>query len=505
MIRIGSRESALALWQAEKVQGLLEGLGLDCEIVKIKSKGDVILDKPLYELGVTGVFTKALDVALLHGDIDLAVHSMKDVPTLLPKGISEYAVLERGEVRDLLAKPCSDIENRQVLATGSLRRKAQWLHRNPTHEIVGIRGNVNTRLEKLYASEWRGAIFAKAGLERINVLPDNYDVLDWMVPAPAQGALMIVGLESNKELKSIFGKLNHEDSQLAVSIERAFLRTLEGGCTAPIGALAEVSGGSVKFTGVLNSLCGTEELRVEKQWDDASADRGAEAALELLENGGYELMADIRKHFLKGRILSTKILPEELSNRVIAAGYELVESDFIGITRKAHASISNDVVMISSKNALEGLDLKDRTIFCVGAKTSKAIEKNGGEVSKVFENSAAMAEFVAGNYDKATFVCGSRRMPDVESSFDALGKELEILEAYDTELTPTQVEGEFDAVLFYSPSTVESFYSCNTHKGIAVCIGETTKSEALKHGDKIVVSDNTSIESVVTTAIEELK
>jgi len=96
-------------------------------------------------------------------------------------------------------------------------------------------------------------------------------------------------------------------------------------------------------------------------------------------------------------------------------------------------------------------------------------------------------------------------MPDVERSFDALGKELEILEAYDTELTPTQVEGEFDAVLFYSPSTVESFYSCNTHKGIAVCIGETTKSEALKHGDKIVVSDNTSIESVVTTAIEELK
>ena len=117
MIRIGSRESALALWQAEKVQGLLEGLGLglDCEIVKIKSKGDVILDKPLYELGVTGVFTKALDVALLNGDIDLAVHSMKDVPTLLPKGISEYAVLERGEVRDILAKPCSDIENLSLI------------------------------------------------------------------------------------------------------------------------------------------------------------------------------------------------------------------------------------------------------------------------------------------------------------------------------------------------------------------------------------------------------
>jgi len=294
MIRIGSRESSLALWQAEKVRNLLEGLGFKSKVVKIKSKGDIILDKPIYELGTTGVFTKTLDIALLNDEIDLAVHSMKDVPTLLPKGISEYAVLERGEVKDILVKGPG---GSNTIATGSLRRKAQWLNRNPECEIVGLRGNINTRLAKVESSNWHGAIFAKAGLERIGVLPENHEVLDWMIPAPAQGALLIVGLEEKQELYGKVSELNHPDSQLETSIERAFLRTLEGGCTAPIGALAEVEKGTVKFTGVLNSLCGAKELRIEKVWDNATADDGAKSAEELLANGGDELIAKIKSHF----------------------------------------------------------------------------------------------------------------------------------------------------------------------------------------------------------------
>ncbi len=294
MIRIGSRESSLALWQAEKVRNLLEGLGFKSKVVKIKSKGDIILDKPIYELGTTGVFTKTLDIALLNDEIDLAVHSMKDVPTLLPKGICEYAVLERGEVKDILVKGPG---GSNTIATGSLRRKAQWLNRYPECEIVGLRGNINTRLAKVEGSNWHGAIFAKVGLERIGVLPENHEVLDWMIPAPAQGALLIVGLEEKQELYGKVSELNHPDSQLETSIERAFLRTLEGGCTAPIGALAEVEKGTVKFTGVLNSLCGAKELRIEKVWDNATADDGAKSAEELLANGGDELIAKIKSHF----------------------------------------------------------------------------------------------------------------------------------------------------------------------------------------------------------------
>ena len=198
------------------MHSLLDSLGLESEIVKIKSKGDIILDKPLYELGITGVFTKTLDIALLNDEIDLAVHSMKDVPTLLPKGISEYAVLERGEVKDVLVKGPG---RSNTIATGSLRRKAQWLKRNPECEIVGLRGNVNTRLVKVEDSNWYGAIFAKAGLERIGVLPKNHEVLDWMIPAPAQGALLILGLEENQELYGKVSELNHQTLNLPLVLK----------------------------------------------------------------------------------------------------------------------------------------------------------------------------------------------------------------------------------------------------------------------------------------------
>lgn len=291
MIRIGTRDSVLALWQANKVKALLEAEHHVCSIVKIKSKGDLILDKPLYEIGITGVFTKTLDSALLRNEIDIAVHSMKDVPTLLPKGLVEFAVLERENPFDVLVKGPG---GSNFIATGSLRRKAQWLHRYPNHEIVGIRGNINTRMKKLASSDYVGAIFAKSGLMRTNILPKTAEVLDWMVPAPAQGALVIVGKSDDMALNKIVNKLNHHESHLAVSIERAFLKTLEGGCSAPIGALAIVQGNKVRFTGIVNSLDGHTELKIEKTSEDARVELGDLYAQELLMSGGKELMKEIK-------------------------------------------------------------------------------------------------------------------------------------------------------------------------------------------------------------------
>ncbi len=202
VIRIGTRDSELALWQAHAVKTQLESLGYQAQLVSVKSTGDLVLDKPLYEMGITGIFTKTLDVAMLNGLVDIAVHSMKDVPTLLPKGIVQTAVLERASSQDILvAKGTPNFDEACVIATGSLRRKAQWLHRYPTHQVVGLRGNVNTRLQKLENSDWQGAIFAKAGLERIAVLPENYIDLDWMIPAPAQGAMVVVALENDSFCK----------------------------------------------------------------------------------------------------------------------------------------------------------------------------------------------------------------------------------------------------------------------------------------------------------------
>ena len=198
-IRIGTRDSELALWQAHTVQKKLNDLGYKTEITAVKSQGDIILDKPLYELGITGIFTKTLDIAMINGQVDIAVHSMKDVPTALPIGIVQAAVLERANTLDILVhKGNLDFLNGEgTIATGSLRRQAQWLNKYPTHKTVDIRGNINTRLKKLEESDWNGAIFAAAGLERINIKPENFIDLSWMIPAPAQGAMVVVGMEKD--------------------------------------------------------------------------------------------------------------------------------------------------------------------------------------------------------------------------------------------------------------------------------------------------------------------
>ena len=298
IIRIGTRDSELALWQATTVQKNLEDLGYDTSLVPIKSTGDQVLDKPLYELGITGIFTKTLDIALLKGQIDIAVHSMKDVPTQLPKGIVQVAVLERANVHDVLVHKGADFMdagNPATIATGSLRRKAQWLHKFPNHKVVDLRGNVNTRLLKVIENDWQGAIFAQAGLERIKLLPKDAVVLDWMVPAPAQGAMMVVAKEEDADLKEILWKLNHNETEIATAVEREFLRTLEGGCTAPIGALGIIKDQMVYFKGMLCSLDGKQRLEVKK---DSPLSKikgfGARCAQEILDNGGAKLMQEIR-------------------------------------------------------------------------------------------------------------------------------------------------------------------------------------------------------------------
>lgn len=297
-IKIGTRDSELALWQANKVKQALEDLGYATALISVKSEGDLNLEQPLYEMGITGIFTKTLDIAMLTGKVDIAVHSMKDVPTALPKGIVKGAVLQRASYRDLLLhKGVSFLDNNNAtIATGSLRRKAQWLHKYPTHTVENLRGNVNTRLQKLESNDWSGAIFAEAGLERINLKPENATALDWMLPAPAQGAMLVVALEKDHWIREALAKLNHADTELCVHIERQFLKVLEGGCTAPIGALATINGDDIHFEGNLVSLDGKEKLTVKKVVSRKDAKTlGERCAQELLQNGGQELMQYIKE------------------------------------------------------------------------------------------------------------------------------------------------------------------------------------------------------------------
>lgn len=314
-IRIGTRESQLAVWQANLVKELLQKNGINAELVFIKSEGDIDLTTPLYAMGVQGVFTRSLDIALLNNTIDIAVHSMKDVPVQLPETIVKASVLKRASHQDIFVINTAFLSRQTgwteeevferideilakeniTIATSSVRRKAQWLAKYPHHKIENIRGNVNTRLQKVIKSEWAGAVFAAAGLERINVRPKFSINLEWMLPAPAQGAILVVCREQNTFARNACALLNHKDTDCCVSIERQFLSGLMGGCATPISAYAKREGDFILFKGSVSSTDGTKTLNVEIQKPVEAAESIAlDAVTQIVEQGGRALITKMQ-------------------------------------------------------------------------------------------------------------------------------------------------------------------------------------------------------------------
>lgn len=298
MIRIGTRNSPLAMWQAKEVEQKLQNLGYETLLVPVLSSGDKNLNQPLYSLGITGVFTKDLDIALLNNEIDIAVHSLKDVPTLLPQNIEISAVLERDFPQDVLVRKSSS-KNKNLadlkIATSSLRRRAFWLEQFPDTEFSDIRGNVQTRLKKLEEGDFDATLFSLAGVKRMEMKLD-FEYLDFMISAPSQGVVAIANRIDDVEIKEVLQQINHKETQICVEIERNFLKTLEGGCTAPIGAIAIWNEGKIKFEGKLNSLDGSKTLNLVEEFEyNHSENFGEKFADIVLDNGGREMMADIRK------------------------------------------------------------------------------------------------------------------------------------------------------------------------------------------------------------------
>ena len=297
MIRIGTRNSPLAMWQAKEVEQKLQNLGYETSLVPVLSSGDKNLNQPLYSLGITGVFTKDLDIALLNNEIDIAVHSLKDVPTLLPKNIEISAVLERDFPQDVLVRKSSS-KNKDLaelkIATSSLRRRAFWLEQFPETEFFDIRGNVQTRLKKLEEGDFDATLFSLAGIKRMEMELD-FEFLDFMISAPSQGVVAIASRIDDVETRKILQKINHEETQICVEIERNFLRTLEGGCTAPIGAIAKFEDNKIYFKGKLNALDGAKTLNLVKEFEyNHSENFGEKFAKIILEKGGKEMMEEIK-------------------------------------------------------------------------------------------------------------------------------------------------------------------------------------------------------------------
>lgn len=298
-LRIATRGSALALWQSKYIQNLIENnTEVEVELQSMKTKGDVILDTPLAKIGGKGLFTKELEESMLRGESDLAVHSLKDVPVVFPKGLILTAISEREDVRDSFVSEkfasFNELPKGAKVGTTSLRRKMQLLIKRPDLKIISLRGNINTRLRKLKENEFDAIILASAGLKRLNLMENiKYFVpfsLDEMIPAMGQGALGIECVDKS-EVIEILKFINNENSVIATTIERDFVAKLNGGCQVPVGVNAEISGDIIKVRAIVGLPDGSEFIKEKREISKVDFKNfGTELADEFISRGAIELL-----------------------------------------------------------------------------------------------------------------------------------------------------------------------------------------------------------------------
>lgn len=301
--KVVTRESPLAMWQTEYVIGLLKEKypSLSFEIVRMKTKGDRILDQALSAIGDKGLFTQELEAAMLAGDVDFAVHSLKDMPTALPNGLWLSAMPERHDHRDAFlcssAQTITELKPNAVVGTSSLRRKSQLLHHRPDLQVKDLRGNVNTRLRKYHEGQYDAIILAAAGLDRIGLAHEITTRLDTdhFMSAVGQGAVVIESRVDDTGLNDILAGINHEETLMTTGAERAFMLALEGGCQVPIGAYAFVKDNELHLDGFVCSLDGRTMVRSQLTGrKEAYKEIGSQLADKLLSLGADQILKEIR-------------------------------------------------------------------------------------------------------------------------------------------------------------------------------------------------------------------
>ncbi len=297
MLTIGSRGSQLALWQARWIQARLTDLGEESRIEIIRTTGDRITDVPLAKVGMKGLFTKEIEEALVRGDIDIAVHSMKDMPTEVPHGLTIAAIPEREDPRDaIVGVPLAELREGASVGTSSLRRSAQLRALRPDLLIDSIRGNVDTRLRKLEDLQFDAIVLASAGLRRLGLEGRIAEVLEpeVMCPAVGQGALAVETRDDGGAAHQVCSRLDHAETRAAVTAERALLATLGGGCQVPIGAYARIIDGTLQIDAVVVSPEGDAIVRRGSSGPVSMAESiGTALGDELLAMGGREILEDV--------------------------------------------------------------------------------------------------------------------------------------------------------------------------------------------------------------------
>ncbi len=505
IIRIGALQNQMGLWKANAVQQMLEKLGHKTKIVPVELSP---------ELKNKANFTKALDIKLLNNEIDLAVHSLKDVAAKLPKGISQAAILKRGNFKDLLVYKNNEeflSQKDAIIATNSLVHRAQWLNRYPTHNIIELDGDDATQLQKLEDNNlWNAAIFEASNLGRLGLKPKDSINLDWMIPAPAQGAIIITALEEEKEIKAICSELNHEETDICTSIEREFLNLLANSYSAAIGALAFIKEDEVHFKGVLLSPDGSKKIEIQRTEKLGEHNKIATYCADfIIERGGKNLIDSIKNLSKPKNLYATKTLTLDQSllfnEKVIAESSDFVK---ISLNRIKPQVVQGPIknVIISNRNAVDALlhnfsatELQFKNIYCIGRRTKRLIEKRIGSVTQVEKNAKTLAEYLVEYIDgtEATYFCGNLKFDPLPTILSENNIKVNKVEAYQTKYDAKRLEDSVKGIMFFSPLTVQSYLKENDPDIIAFCLNDTTATEAKKQFKDIRTAKAPTIESFI--------
>lgn len=563
IIRIGTRGSKLALYQAYRVKDelKLKFPNRQFELVVIKTKGDKILDVPLSKIGDKGLFTKELEVAMFNNEIDMAVHSLKDLPTIFPEGTKLGAVLERGTVNDALVSKnnlkLSELTTGHTIATSSLRRKAQLLKINPAFNIVEIRGNVNTRIRKMNEGYCDAMIMASAGLQRLEMDDAISEILDTetMIPACGQGAIAIEIRDNDTDIEELITQINHKETMITSAAERAFLNTLEGGCQIPVGSTCKIDGDQVKITGFVASIDGNKFLKDSVAGPIKEANNMArKLARKLFNGGGQEILDAIRTENFP--LVKTEL---PLKNKVIVSTRPThIHDDLPGLLKKAGATvISLPMIAIEQSqlsapeiNNLQNLEQYQWIIFTskngVASFFKQLIKVKGNttlpdnlKIVVIGKSTATELDY----YGYAAYFTGTKNtsndlLSDLSKEYDlknqnillALGNladntlEIELIkansvtrintyqtvkpESADTKIMDLISTNQYDLIVFTSPSTFHNFclfFGTNDISKLKMAsIGDTTSKAILARGAKPLITAESSNAEGLFQAIVKL-
>ncbi|MGC6420644.1 MAG: hydroxymethylbilane synthase [Chitinophagales bacterium] len=500
---VGSRGSTLALWQAHRV---CDGLGLDHKAVRvIQTAGDKDTSTALHSFGSVGVFTKALDDALLNGEIDLAVHSLKDYPTQPPENLVLVACLRRDDHRDVFIPGSQG--NGDVL-TGSPRRARQWKQRYPESRIAELRGNMDTRLKKCRDSA--GGILSKSGLERIDLLPEDAEVLEWMVPAPGQGCVAVVMRKDHPQCEVIRQKLNHLQTETCVSIERSSMRAIEAGCSVPLGI-------EVKHDDLRYAIRGIRFIEGKNKAFQFQSFMDSNQAEEAIVQSVVQALAPDENRGKKKLLYGRE--PSEFVRDFLE--HNAVDVDFVrtlsaeGIVSDTPINVDGKSLIITSRYALgpamDQMMGSPKEILCIDGPSKLILEREYAHLPlSVYPDSESIAKALKSS-QSYVFFAGAHRMPFIEQYASQNAIDLTVVTAYQTVLREPVVDPSivYDGVVALSPRSIQSLLKNNVHllkdnPSIPMyCLGRETALAAWKHGFRTIYfpNDGPKIQSLLDILI----